>query len=85
MDVKPHLSRYWLKQARAANPQPFDADVQTLCELYQQAPDLQAHGVHRVSTDEKTSIQANERAHHPRPMRPALIERREFEYIRHGT
>jgi transposase len=53
--------------------------------LYQQAPDLHAQGVHVVSTDEKTGIQANERAHPTRPMRPGLVERVEFEYIRHGT
>ncbi|MGH8056846.1 MAG: transposase, partial [Candidatus Entotheonellia bacterium] len=42
-------------------------------------------GVHIVSSDEKTGIQANERAHPTRPMRPGLVERVEFEYIRHGT
>jgi hypothetical protein len=41
--------------------------------------------VHVVSTDEKTGIQANERAHPPRPMQPGLAERVEFEYIWHGT
>jgi transposase len=38
-----------------------------------------------VSVDEKTGIQALERAHPTRPMRPGQVERREFEYIRHGT
>ncbi|AIQ12424.1 DDE endonuclease [Paenibacillus durus] len=32
-----------------------------------------------------TGIQALERLHPTLPMRPGLIERREFEYIRHGT
>jgi hypothetical protein len=41
--------------------------------------------VHIVSTDEKTGIQANECAHPTRPMKPGLVERVEFEYIRHGT
>jgi transposase len=41
--------------------------------------------VHVVSTDEKTGMQANERSHPTRPMLPGLVERREFEYIRHGT
>jgi hypothetical protein len=41
--------------------------------------------VHLVSTDEKTGIQANERAHPTRPMKAGLVERVEFEYIRHGT
>ena len=38
-----------------------------------------------MSTDEKTGIQANERAHPTRPMKPGMVERVEFEYIRHGT
>jgi DDE superfamily endonuclease len=38
-----------------------------------------------VSTDEKTGIQAHERAHPPRPIKPGLGERVECEYIRHGT
>ena len=38
-----------------------------------------------MSTDEKTGLQANERAHATRPMKPGLVERVEFEYIRHGT
>ena len=41
--------------------------------------------MHVVSTDEKTGIQANERTHPTRPMQPGLVERMEFEYIRHGT
>lgn len=32
-----------------------------------------------------TAIQARERAPPSRPMKPGLIERREFEYKRHGT
>lgn len=38
-----------------------------------------------VSTDEKTGMQALERAHPTLPMKPGLPERREFEYVRHGT
>jgi len=53
--------------------------------LYHHAQELHEHGVHIVSTDEKTGIQANERAHPTRPMQPGLVERVEFEYIRHGT
>ncbi len=63
----------------------FDTDVQTICELYHQAQERHEHGVHVVSTDEKTGIQANERAHPTRPVQPGLVERVEFEYIRHGT
>jgi transposase len=46
---------------------------------------LQAMGAHIVSIDELTSIQALERMAPTKPMRPGLVERREFEYERHGT
>ena len=42
-------------------------------------------GDHTVSCDEMTGIQALERKHPAKPMRPGEIEKREFEYIRHGT
>jgi transposase len=38
-----------------------------------------------VSCDEMTGVQALERLHPSLPMRPAHVEREEFEYIRHGT
>jgi len=46
---------------------------------------LAAEGTHVVSTDEKTGMQALERLHQTKPVRPGLVERVEFEYIRHGT
>ena len=46
---------------------------------------LAAEGTHVVSTDEKTGMQALERLHETKPTRPGLVERVEFEYIRHGT
>ena len=42
-------------------------------------------GVQIISCDELTSIQALERKAATKPMRPGLVERREFEYVRHGT
>jgi hypothetical protein len=59
--------------------------VTTVCELYAQAPALHVAGVHVLSTDEKTAIQALERTHPTRPTRPGLVELQEFEYTRHGT
>jgi transposase len=53
--------------------------------VYAEAPARDAQGNHTVSTDEMTGIQALERAHPTLPMRPGQVERREFEYIRHGT
>ena len=49
------------------------------------SPPVDTQGVHVVSTDEKTGIQALERLHPTLPMAPGMVERREFEYIRHGT
>jgi hypothetical protein len=38
-----------------------------------------------MSIDEMTGVQALERKHPGLPMAPGKVERREFEYIRHGT
>lgn len=38
-----------------------------------------------ISVDEKTGIQALERAAETKPMRPGEVEKQESEYIRHGT
>ena len=37
------------------------------------------------SVDEKTAMQARSRKRATRPVRPGRVERREFEYVRHGT
>lgn len=59
--------------------------VEALCNLYAEAPALAETGVHVVSCDETTGIQALQRKHATRPMQPGRVERREFEYVRHGT
>jgi hypothetical protein len=56
-----------------------------VCDHYASAQDLYQQGIHLVSTDEKTGIQALERKHPTRPMIPGKPALREFEYIRHGT
>ena len=83
--MKPHLSRYWLNNDRPQDPEQFDKEVKTICNLYAKALDLYKKGTHTVSTDEKTGIQALERKHPTRPMISGKVELREFEYIRHGT
>jgi hypothetical protein len=82
--VKPHLSRYWLN-ANPEDPEQFQQAVQTVCEIYEEAPERYDEGEHVVSTDEKTGIQALERNHPTLPMQIGQIERREFEYTRHDT
>ena len=63
----------------------FDAKVADVCALYRDAPALAARGERSVSTDELTGVQALERKHPGLPLAPGKVERREFEYIRHGT
>lgn len=53
--------------------------------MYQAAPAAAEQGVQTVSIDEMTGIQALERAAPGLAMKPGQVERREFEYIRHGT
>lgn len=85
IDMQPHRSRYWLNNERDKDPATFDAAVKTVCDLYAAAPTLYQQGSHLISLDEKTGVQALERKHPTRPMRPGQVELREFEYIRHGT
>jgi transposase len=59
--------------------------VQDICTTYRTAPTRAAHGERTVSTDELTGVQALERKHPSVPMAPGKVERREFEYVRHGT
>lgn len=61
------------------------AEIREVCNVYEHAAALGSDGVHVISCDEKTSIQALQRDAPTLPMQPGLIERREFEYVRHGT
>jgi hypothetical protein len=63
----------------------FDEKVADINTLYQQAPDLAQKGEIVMSTDELTGVQALERKHAGLPLAPGKVERREFEYVRHGT
>jgi hypothetical protein len=56
-----------------------------LTDLYLQAPVLLKAGERVMSSDEMTGIQALERKHSTIAMGPGRVERREFEYLRHGT
>lgn len=56
-----------------------------MCETYRQAPQGHEQGLHTVSIDEKTGMQALERLHPTRETKPGLVERAEYEYTRHGT
>ncbi len=74
--------RYWLTPPDDPD---FEPKVTDICSLYQDAPELAERGERVVSTDELTGVQALERKHPGRPLAPGQVERREFEYLRHGT
>ena len=78
-DVKPHRVRGWLN--RPADPA-FHTKAQAVCRLYLTA--VPADTV-LFSVDEKTSMHARSRKRATRPVGPGRAERREFEYVRHGT
>jgi hypothetical protein len=62
-----------------------EATIRAICQVYRQAPDLAKEGERTMSSDELTGVQALERKHPGLPLAPGKVERREFEYIRHGT
>jgi hypothetical protein len=64
---------------------PGQAPGGRLRTIYQAAPAATEQGVHTVPIDAMTGIQALERAARILPMQPGHVERREFEYVRHGT
>jgi len=53
--------------------------------VYRDAPSLAKQGERTVSTDELTGVQALEHKHRGLPLAPGHVQRREFEYERHGT
>ncbi len=63
----------------------FDAKVEDITGSYISAIERHLQGERTISIDEMTGIQATERLEKDLPMRPCKVERREFEYIRHGT
>lgn len=80
-DLKPHRSIYWLN----SHDPDFDAKAQAICRLYVQSPTLYQHGELVICTDEKTGMQILQRKYPTRLARPGHPEKREHEYIRHGT
>jgi hypothetical protein len=76
------LIRYWL--TAPADPKREEI-IRTICRVYHEAPSLHKQGERTVSTDELTGVQALERTHPGLPLARGHVQRREFEYERHGT
>jgi transposase len=95
LDVWPKTVRYWRKRwrhsadgqsvlERLSDDPAFDAKCADICEVYKAAASAE-DACRTVSIDEMTGIQALERIAPGLPMMPGKVERREFEYRRHGT
>jgi hypothetical protein len=80
-ELRPHKSRYWL----TSHDPDFEAKVLDVCRLYLDAPVMYQRGELVICVDEKTGIQALERARPTTPGKPGQDERRDYEYIRRGT
>lgn len=78
LDIKPHRVKGWLNRKDTPEFWERAADV---CGLYLSPPENAVV----LSIDEKTAIPARSRKHPTEPVRPGRLERREFEYVRHGT
>lgn len=83
--IKPHLSRYWEYNERDKDPEAFDKKILDVSQLYKTAAELYKQGTNIISIDEKTGIQALEPNGPIKPCKPGHVEKREFEYTRHGT
>ncbi len=80
--LQPYRVRGWL----TPKPDPdFETKCADICAVYLDAPEAAKQGVRTVSIDEMSGVQALERAAPSLPMKPGKIERREYEYKRHGT
>src|SRR5215475_3753542 len=77
MGLKPHRVRYWLTRTDPEFARKLDAIVNL-----DRAPPRHSR---LLCIDEKTGIQALDRRYPSVPRRPGQLERREFEYIRHGV
>ncbi len=76
------MIRYWLTPPH----EPERAEqITAICTVYAEATVRAEQGEMTVSTDELTGVQALERKHPGLPLAPGKVERREFEYVRHGT
>jgi hypothetical protein len=80
-DLKPHRSVYWLN----SHDPDFERRAKEICALYVQSPALYEQGQLVICTDEKTGMQVLQRKYPTQPARPGHPEKREQDYIRHGT
>jgi hypothetical protein len=80
-DLTPPRSVYWLN----SHAPDFEAKAHDMCSLYLNALRFLEQGRVVMCSDEKTGMQMLERPSPTQPIAPGKPEKREHEYIRHGT
>jgi hypothetical protein len=80
-DLRPHRRVYGL----SSHAPDFENKAHHICSLSMRARRFFEPGRVVICTDEKTGMQILERKYPPQPMEPGKPEKREHEYIRHGT
>ena len=75
------------KNRKPGDEEEFQEQSEKVCQTYLNAPQLAVaeEPTHTMSVDEKTGIQALERAAPDLPIMPGSCAKLEYEYIRHGT
>jgi transposase len=76
-DLKPHLVRHF----RASDDPAFEEKLEDIVGLYLNPPE----NAIVLCIDEKSQVQALERAQPILPLRPGLPERQTHDYVRHGV
>lgn len=83
--IRPHKDQYWLNSTEK-DQDVFDRQCNEVCDIYNKARQLHEQGVHVISNDEKTGIQALEKTHKTLSAVPGKhLQRVEYNYDRHGT
>ena len=81
-DLQPHRHRYWITPTLN---EAFLEQASRVLWIYERIETLKAQNEIALALDEKPNIQALQRTHPTQPMQAGQIERREFEYVRHGV
>ena len=81
-DLQPHRSRYW--KTPTLNDE-FRKRASRILWCYENVGKLYDSGAVIICLDEKPNLQALERMCLTKLVAPGMIEKQEFEYIRHGT
>jgi transposase len=85
VNMKPHKTKGWCFTTEKDQKE-FARRAQEVCDVYLQAPqNYEQSGVHTVSVDEATGLQANEKRAATLPAKPDQPAKEETQYTRHGA